>query len=248
MAMPAPLTEGPLPLSDELAAVFRLCGALGRLRPAVLAELVSEAQEVSLSHLDAIERERGLVLPFDVVTVAVLRMPALVRATGLHVAQLGAPVRDCAGEFGAPRGWWAIASFGERAMAEDVDFRNRGCDTLLCISRKATREGDPAVRVVEAGSATAPSSLSAFIRDRLSRRYGRTTQWMAAVQAAAAEPVDGRFVVRVVDDRPRASPVQRLRHPKFGVGTVVRTDGDKVELAFESGERRTLMRKFLSEI
>jgi hypothetical protein len=68
-----------------------------------------------------------------------------------------------------------------------------------------------------------------------------------AAAASDARPVDESLVVRVVDDRPRDAPVVRLRHAKFGPGTVVRTDRDKVEVAFDSGERKTLMRKFLTE-
>ncbi len=241
-----PLREGPLPPSDGLALVLRLLRALSEHVPESRAELAPEAREASLVYLQGIERDVDVVLPFDVVTLAVLRVPLLVRATGLHIASLAAPTRDCAGEFGAPRGWLAVGSFAEEAMAPGAML---GFDTLLCTSRKAMREGDPDVRAVDASSASPPTKLSAFVRERLARRYGRSERWLRALDAAAndARAIDESFVVRVVDDRPRAAPVVRLRHPKFGAGTVVRADGDKVEIVFDSGERKTLMRKFLSD-
>lgn len=238
------LQEGPLVASDGLASVFRLCRAIAERMPERQSELAPAAHEVSLVHLEAVERALGAELPTDVIMLSVLRIPVLVRATGLHVALLDSPTRDCAGVFGAPREWVAVASFAGRGMP---DGAQTGYDTLLCTSRRCTRDGDPGVRAVDESGASAPTPLSAFVRERLAQRYATTERCPLLVQAAAedARPVDG-LAVRVVDDRPCPVPSVRLNHPKFGDGSLVRVDGEKVEVASDSGDTRTLLRKYLT--
>jgi hypothetical protein len=41
----------------------------------------------------------------------------------------------------------------------------------------------------------------------------------------------------------------RVRHAKFGEGTIVRVvEGDKVEIAFDGAGTKTLLRKFVQDV
>jgi hypothetical protein len=240
---------GPIPISAGLEGILRLRRALAELVPESREDHPPLSRDLSLQYLDEVESELGVSLPYDVIALAVLRVPLFVRATGLSAPHLASVVRDCAGDFGPPRGWVAVGSFGERAMARDVELVSAGHDTLLCVSRSCAREGDCEVRTAVDGQASPPQRLSAFLRERVARRWGLQGSWMTVLRRAADDtrPLEDEYVARIVDDRPAPAPVVRVAHPKFGEGTVVRVDGDKLEIAFDSGEKKTLLRQFVRD-
>jgi hypothetical protein len=135
-------------------------------------------------------------------------------------------------------------------MADDVGLRFAGRDTLLCVSRTtSSRDGDPMIRVVDAHGASGPQLLSVFAIERIGRRFAMSPRWKETLRAADGDMIleDG-LVPRLVDDRAVAAPVVRVTHSTFGAGTIVRTvDGGKVEVAFDSGLTKTLLRSFLRD-
>jgi hypothetical protein len=241
---------GPIPMSEPLIELLRLRRALSDLLPKEASELAPEARDVDLSFIEEIEKECDVAFPYDVMALAALRVPVFRRAVGLSLPRLGSPVRDCAGTFAAPRGWVAVASFGEKAMRADIPLDHAGFDTLLCISKgERQRHGDPEVRVTTGQQTTRPQSLSAFVRDRLAQRYTLTGAWMDALRLSQADelPIEETCIARIVDARPPAPQApQRVRHAKFGEGLVVRVvEGDKLEIRFEGGSTKTLLRSFV---
>lgn len=247
----APFEVGPLPISDALREVLRLVRAIHEALPTEGPELEPVAQATGLEFLARVEESVGATLPYDVVALAVLRIPVLRRAVGLHVARLDDVARDCAGEFGPPRGWVAVASFGEGAMRAEAEHA-WGVGTLLCVREGARdRAGDPEVRTTDGETTSPPTRLSALLRERLSRRYAFVGEWQALLAAARADarPLDEPYVARLVDDR-RAPPpaLGKVRHAKFGVGQVLRAlEGDKLEVDFGAAGTKTLLRRFVTD-
>jgi hypothetical protein len=245
------LGGGPVPQSDELRDLLRLRRALVKRMPERREELSPTGDEVSLTFLEEVEASSAVTLPYDVIALATLRIPAVVRAVGLRVEHLGGPVRDCAGDFGPPRGWVAVASFGREGMSTETELRLLGKDTLLAISKKATRDGDPEVRTLDGPGPSELGRLSTFIRERWKKRYARSERWVAAVEDARTDTTDDdECVVHIVDDRPPPpGPAMRVVHAKFGEGTVVREiEGGKLEIAFDSGVTKTLQKSFVREV
>jgi hypothetical protein len=242
------LSAGEAPLSEGLRDLFRLRRALLEHFPADREELTPTAHDASLVFLAQVEAERGITLPYDVIALAVLRVPIFVRAVGLAVAQLGDVIRDCAGDFHPPRGWVAITSYGTDAMRRDVPFAQRGHDTLLAVRTDATdRTAEPSVRVLDGPGASTLVNLSTLIRERLAKRYATSERWTAALERARSIALDdGAESVRIVDDRPPQAALVRVTHVKFGEGTVVRElEGDKIEIAFDKSGTKTLQRRFI---
>lgn len=246
------LSAGEVPQSDELASVLRLRRALLERFPGDREELSPAAHVVSLTFLESIEASRRVTLPYDIITLATLRIPVFVRAVGLQVADLGDVVRDCAGDFHPPNGWVAVASFGKEAMSKDVPYVARGHDTLLAVSKKATaRTGDPDVRTLDGPGPSTLEKLSTVLRDRIAKRYRSSSQrWADALAAARGDTRDDECVVRIVDDHPPPpGPAVRVVHPKFGEGRIVRElEDDKLEIAFDTVGNKTLQRRFVREL
>jgi hypothetical protein len=157
-------------------------------------------------------------------------------------------VRDCAGDFDPPNGWVAVASFGKDAMRKDVPFAARGHDTLLAVSKTASRSGDPSVRTLDAPGPSTLDKLSKVLRERLAKRYATSERWLDALAAAGSDTRD-ECIVRIVDDHPPPpGPAVRVVHPKFGEGTIVRElEDDKLEIAFDTVGTKTLQRRFVRE-
>jgi hypothetical protein len=245
------LSVGELRPSEGLVLVLKALRAIGELLPGERAELVPEGRDLALEYVTNVEKAIGAVLPNDVLVLAALRLPILRRACGLHVALLESPLRDCAGEFGPPRGFVAVASYGEKAMATDVEPRLAGLDTLLCIARNIDdRSAEPLVRAKDESSTSSATPLSSFLRERLGRRYTLKGVWLDALARAKADtrPLDDNLRVHVIDDRKKDQPVVRVRHAKFGLGTIVReVEGGKVEIAFDSAGTKILQRSFVQD-
>ncbi len=90
-----------------------------------------------------------------------------------------------------------------------------------------------------------------FLRARLERRYALQGRWLDAIARAKADtrPWAEEWSVRIVDDRPPPAPAPaRVRHGKFGLGTVVReVEGGKLEIAFDTAGTRILQRAFVND-
>lgn len=245
------LRAGLVPHSDALRSLLRLRRALATRMPEHREELAPTAHDVSLTFLEEVESSLAITLPYDVIALATLRIPAFVRAVGLRVEHLGTVVRDCAGDFRPPRGWCAVASFGKAVMSMETPFNMLGHDTLLAISHKATRARDPEVRTLDGPGASERATLSTLVRERLKQRYARSERWAEAVEDARTDSSeDDDCVVRIVDDRPPPpGPAKRVVHAKFGAGTVLREiEGGKVEVAFDGGVTKTLQRSFVRDV
>ncbi len=247
------LETGVLPTSKAFHETLHLLRALREHLPAQAEEFQPTGREVGVAFIESTEAAIGATLPNDIWATAVLRIPALLRATGLSVAKIANVVRDCAGSFGAPRGWIAVASFGEHSMQDDAPPAFWGVDSLLCVAEGThDRTTDVAVRTRDSTETTSPEMLSAFLERRLSRRYStHGIHWLEALAAAQADtrPIADDFLVRVVDDRPPPpGPKVMVRHPKFGLGTIERTvEGDKVEVMFPEVGTKTVLRSFLKD-
>jgi hypothetical protein len=248
---PEALVAAAIPVSAALAALLRLRCALAEGLPEHRAELQPTGHQASLTFLEEIESTRGVTLPHDAIALAVLRIPAFIRAVGLALPTLGDPARDCAGEFSAPRGWLAIASLGTNAMRLEVELPSLGVDTLLAVSTRTTsREGDPDILLVDGPGSSTKSTLSTFIKERLAKRYATSERWtMALARAEEDTRRDDACVATIVDDHPPPpGPALRVVHAKFGEGTVVRElEGDKLEIAFDTAGTKTLQRHFVRE-
>lgn len=237
--------------SAELAELLRLAKAVGEAFPERRSELEPKAQRVSRVFLEEVESTRGVVLPDDVVILATLRMSAFVRAVGLDLPGLAGPRRDCAGDFGAPRGWVDVASFGQRAMSESVREDDLGLDTLLAVAaRPPTRSGDPPIRIIDGPGSIEKTTLARFVRERLARRYGTRVEYSSLVEAArTGGPVPDSMIVTVVDDAPPPPVERRVVHAKFGEGRVLREiEDEKLEISFDSGATKTLHRSFVRDL
>jgi hypothetical protein len=244
---------GPIPTSDGLRKLFRLRRALAELYPGRNEELEPVAHDVGLAFIEQVEQQLGVTLPYDVITLATLRIPLFQRATGLSVAHFQAIMRERAVDFSPPAGWIAVASLGANAMQADVPVDQSGFDMLLSISATARdRTGDPEVRIVDGPGPSRVEKLSAFARERIARRYSNSDKWQEAQQRARDDrrPLEDAYLACFVDDRPAApGPAERVAHPKFGEGTVLRAlEDDKLEIAFDTGETKTLLRKFVRSL
>ncbi len=212
-------------------------------------ELAPSESRLSLLYVLEAEAAHGAPLPFDVLILATLSIPLLVHACGLQRSRLGDPNWDCAGPIPVPAGWVPIATFGgEQAMRESTRLDIVGSDNALAIGKRAPRDLDPHVRIVTFEGADPPVLLSTFLEAQIARRWGKTVRWNDAVSAARADPrpLDPSMEVTLVDDGPQSKPAQRVSHAKFGEGIVVaELEGDKLEIAFDSGEKKRLARSFV---
>jgi hypothetical protein len=90
-------------------------------------------------------------------------------------------------------------------------------------------------------------SVSAFVRKQILPWPDEDGNPPPVVDLRAPPgPADAAFVPRLVVQAP---PEPRLvEHPKFGRGRVLAQREDRLEIAFESGERRTLLASFVREV
>jgi len=206
------------------------------------------SHSIASSDLAQLEREVGMKLPNDVVVLAALDIPLLDRALGTLGSDATADIDEDE---------WALAWAGDPfAMhpTTDDDTYQQVADQLVCLRKDAPAEGDPKVLVLQVEEAPREMLLSELLAARL-KEYGEALQEEDEVEReeieilskARATKTRSTFAVEVIaDERPRVEPV-RVKHAKFGAGTIIgMTPGsDVVEVKFDSGESRKLKRQFL---
>jgi len=238
------IASGPIPISEPLRHLLAVLRALAATVLDRRAELNADPTPVKLRQLEAIENQIGIELPYDILAIAALRMPILSAASGIDLDGFVASHDDV----GSTR-WVPIATAEYGTMHPEYEFSptDQGVHSLtLCIEKKAPREGEPKVRVVdeEEPDRTKSEPLTHYLGRRLAQRY--PDDWDAAIKRAAEKSLAAfPWTVEIVDDRPPPLEIA-VTHPKFGPGTIVKLmEGDKVEVRFASGETKTLLRKFL---
>ena len=69
---------------------------------------------------------------------------------------------------------------------------------------------------------------------------------MKELYQKAAKP--SRYLAEIQYDKEGFRPGQRIRHKKYGEGTIVNIDGDKITLRFDKGGRKKIFSlQFLTE-
>lgn len=229
-------------MSGGLRRVLAACNLLRQEQPGRATELQAAPLALPLLDIEAIERELEATLPYDILALSALGMPVLQHASGVRLSSL-------VGNYGAyEAGWVAIGSAEAGAMHPELEWSHtdQGVHALdVCISRKASREDEPKVRIHDEEAPEMPrtKALSSFLAERLGIRYPK--QWASAWRRAARADAPAEWQVTVVDNRPPPLAVP-VTHPKFGAGTIVKElDLGKVEVRFASGETRVLLREFL---
>lgn len=243
------------PMLSTLAVLFAVAED-PRLAEGEQEELMPFPTELRASDLAHREQELGARLPDDIVALLALRIPILFRATGIELSSLEP---DLHAE--SPiEGWIAIATAEAEAM--EYGYREQGGPPFdpvtLCLEREASKHGDPGLLVCREEKAPRKTTLSEFMNARVAAYFEseanlttrlievRDALWDAAKKAPLArKQVEARCKVVIVDDLTAEATV-RVHHAKFGAGAILsELEGGKVEILFDSGEKKTLQKSFI---
>lgn len=102
----------------------------------------------------------------------------------------------------------------------------------------------PEVRAVETPR-NAPFWLERWLDHAMSARE-LAPEVGALIDEAGEGPLEVVLVAAPPPPPPPEAPPERVRHARFGLGTVQRREGGKVEVAFDDGTTRTLREDFVT--
>jgi len=238
--------------SAALTKVLATLAALQKLDTDRTDAYAAQSHAISQSAVAELEKTFGMKLPTDVLVLAALRVPLLERALGTLGADASTDIDEDE---------WAIAWAGDPfAMSpstEDPTYQQVG-DLYVCLRKDAPQAGDPAVLVLRDEDKPRETLLSQFLASRLKEHADcmeeeeseLTEQEADLLRKGARSTADvpRLYAAEIAADARRSVPATRVKHAKFGAGTVVgETPGsDVIEVQFDSGERKKLKRQFLS--
>ena len=235
---------GPLVPSKPLNDLLRLCRSLAALDPKVAVDARPRAEPVlHVAAVHAIEKELGVTLPDDLLVVLAAGKPILDRASGLRLDGICDFIDD--GAFapdGVTLGRVYSRPFAAHALNDHGgEFWRLG----------TPRDADAASTRLLVDDGSEHATLASFMHDRISEWYrDHSEHWLGALHALTRSSfADESFRPALVGElaQPVTAPPHWVSHPKFGRGKVVSTADDKVVVDFESGERRTLLSRFLAD-
>ncbi len=237
--------------SAALAKILATLAALQKLGTDRADLYAAQSHEITEDAVAELEKTLGTKLPTDVLVLEALRVPLLDRALGALGGDAMADVDEDE---------WAIAWAGDPfAMSpstEDPTYQ-QVADLVVCLRKNAPEDGDPEVLVVREEEKPRETTLSQFLAARLKEH----AEGMEEEESDALSEEEANLLrkgSRATGDVARsyaaelvakpAVPAIRVRHAKFGAGTVVGETADSgvVEVQFDSGERKKLKRQFLS--
>jgi len=238
----------PLVASPSLLRALGACGAtsIDRLRGSR-----KKKPTLSLVALRRLEEEIGARLHDDVLVLLALRDPVVELFTGIGEVR---SIADAADEYEAPDGWVCISMVYSDPVGELVAGAHGGPYYFLAVPREP--EGDEARVLVglDGLDRTEPGDTGETLCDFIDR---------ALHEAGAGEWQDSCHIAPMGREQP-LSPApalvagrrlklqtgagERVTHPKFGEGEVIRRmdDGEhqKIIVRFADGER-TLLARFV---
>lgn len=268
---------GPIPISSGLLEALHVCSSIRSFVEAEqdldLSREASPQAEPTLAVADVARVESALdaTLSDDLLALLALRIPAVEIGTGIT---LDGMVSHAGESFAAPipDGWVAIATLEAEPYAGERSAEHGAPVSVVCVERDPG-PGEPTVLVLalrdeeqdedededeEDRPDEIEQSLGAFVREQLALGYSNLRDWMTIVRAAAHveknHPKLARFAPTLVGDEAPTAPAdgRRVRHPKFGEGTVLGEDRGgtepKLTVAFDSAGTKTLFARFLTDV
>jgi len=268
---------GPIPISKGLLQALHVCSSIRAFADAeedlALAREVSARTEPTLAAADVARVEAALdaTLSSDLLALCALGVPAVEIGTGITLDGMA----SLAGQsFAAaiPDGWVAIATLEADPYGAERDADHGAPVQVVCVDRDAG-DGEPTVLVLplldeedededaedeEERPEEVELPLGAFVREQLAVGYANLRDWMAILKATGdvekKHPQLARFAPTLVGDGAPAAAAdgRRVRHAKFGEGTVLGEDHGgtepKLTVAFDSAGTKTLFARFLTDV
>jgi len=268
---------GPIPISKGLLQALHVCSSMRAYAEAEddldLAREASPQSEPTLAAADVARVEAALeaTLAEDLLALCALRVPAVEIGTGITLDSM-ATLAGQAFAAPIPDGWVAIATLEVEPYAAEREGEHGAPVQVVCVERDPG-PGEPTVLVLalrdedededdEEADEERPDEvelpLGAFVREQLALGYENLRDWMAILKSAAdvekKRPALARFAPALVGDERPAAPAdgRRVRHAKFGEGTVLSEDRGgaepKLTVAFDSAGTKTLLARFLTDV
>lgn len=238
--------------SAALTKVLATLAALQKLDTDRADLYAAQSHEITESTVAELEKTFGMKLPTDVLVLAALRVPLLERALGALGADASTDIDEDEWVIA-----WAGDPFAMSPSTEDQTYQQAG-DLYVCLRKDAPEDGDPDVLVIRDEDKPREASLAQFLTARLKEHADAMEEEESELTDAEADLLRkgsratadaGRlFAAQIVADERRSVPATRVKHAKFGAGTVVGESpgSDIVEVQFDSGDRKKLKRQFLS--
>jgi len=247
-------------MSPSLRKALAVCRAMreeGGDEEMVEGATPTRDQRLDLATVVEVEDALGTALPNDVLALCALGISALDAGLGFRLDDMPACAQEASEQGRSPDGWVTIGTSEPSPFAATGTETDGSSSHELCIRRGAPAEAEPTILVIGDGdlSAARKVPLGALVREQLARQYGERPEWQSVLETAggygSADPDIGPEIVG--DPQPDEAPrgPRRVRHAKFGLGTVVREDPDgkelKLEIEFDGVGRKLLLARFVED-
>lgn len=214
----------PLDLPDDLRTV------LARLRHLEARKAPLPPAEIDLDQLADVEGQLGMRLPDALLALYAAHLPSLASHHELGLSSLPFHAETAWNEWDLPHHSIAIGGWSDTREASFVAWRRHaGDDTHLHVELWACRDGEPPEHEVV--------PLIAWLT--------RHKERLAAELKTAITPDPPRFEPTLVEcNRPKI----KVKHPRFGEGTLLAERGDKVEVEFPPPHGRKVLVRHVVEV
>ncbi len=237
-----------LPVSEELVEALQLCDAVLRTQVVPDSELPEVSGRVdarlSAEAVDQAESELGVSLPGELLALIAVSHPIAGVVTGI----VGLEAVLDAMEEPAVEGWLPVSKIYHEPLTEAVQGAHDGPYRTLYVRPGDAMEVPIALLVMEEGVADEETTLGTFISETIGHDFEQLDDPPPLGRGSDYKVPTPELCTEEDMAPPSVAMTRRVRHTKFGEGTVTATDGDKLTISFDDGATKVLKESFVSEL